>query len=205
MTENLKLALDEPLIAPLVPQGARAKMAVLWDVHAKLAALSISGKEPALRQIRLAWWRDSFAALRAGKSVPAEPLLQAVASELLDVLSAPAMADLAEARLQALAGEWDPPDIVAYGRQLFALSATVLGQPQDGGAAWALVETALALDDQRQASSLLAAAAAMGRGGSGPRALVVLDRLACAIAARDGKRSRGREQLLVLRVGLLGR
>jgi 15-cis-phytoene synthase len=202
--ENLLLTLNEPLISPLVPEVARGKIGVLWDVHARLASLSMTGQEPALRQIRLAWWRDSLAMLRTGDSVPAEPLLQAVAAQLLPVMSATALADLAQARMDALSDEWAAAPLMTYGEQLFVLSARVMDARPAGGAAWALVDAAIALDEPVPAA-LFAAVQHVSVQGDGPRALRALDRLAVAIARRGGLRFRGREQMLVLRVGLFGR
>jgi 15-cis-phytoene synthase len=205
MTDNLKLAPDEPLIMPLTPHGVRGKIAVLWDVHDRLSALSMTGSEPALRQIRLAWWRDSLAALRAGAAPPAEPLLQAVAEQLLSDVAADALADLAEARLDLVGREWASDAVAAYGQTLFFLSAALLDEECAGGAVWAMTDVALRSPTGDARDDLLRAAAQSPVPRGGPRALYVLDRLAASIAQRGGERLRRREQLLVLRAGLFGR
>jgi 15-cis-phytoene synthase len=205
MTEHLTLKPNNPLIEPLVPQGVRARLAVLWDVHERLSSLSMTGREPALRQIRLVWWRDALGGLGQGDSAPAEPLLGRVTADLLPVPGGAALAELAEARLAMLDSDWAVEETSAYGALLFRQSASLLGEDGVGGGCWSLLEVALALETQPLRDNLLAAAAAMPAAATGPKVLRVLDRLARSIARRGGGRARGREQLLILRVGLLGR
>ena len=59
--------------------------------------LFATGSEPAIREIRLAWWQERLAALRPGQ-VPAEPLLEA--------LSPMCTSDAVRARLAAVPEAW---------------------------------------------------------------------------------------------------
>lgn len=180
-------------------------MGTLWDLHARLSALSISGREPALRQIRLTWWRDSLTQLGSTGLVPAEPLLQRIATDLLPVISSAVLANLAEARSVIIGEHWRAASVEQYGECLFAASQLLLGGKNDGGRVWALVDAAIADPDSGRASTLLGAARGARLGMSNHRALKTLDYLAQLIAKRNGARSRVREQLAVLRVGIFGR
>lgn len=208
MQADIELSLTEPLIWPLVPQKKSDAVATLWRLDARLMALALAGREPALRQIRLAWWRDALAAIDAPDArVPDEPLLRDVAAQLCPHLAGSMLADLAEARLAALGSDWATGDVMAAGEMLFGLTARIWEQRPGtaGGGAWALTSAALALAGETPAPGLLAAAAALPPQPAQPRPLAVLDRLARQIARRGGRRHRAREQGLILRVGLLGR
>lgn len=203
MTQNLILGLLEPLIWPLVPVQARAQIALLWQIHDRLSALSFAGREPALRQIRLAWWRDALAALaQPDARVPAEPLLAEIAQSQLKPAQ---LAGLAEARLIALSSDWAHADVGNYGNLLFAATGGVLMQAASEGAAWALVDVAQQIDDPARRAEMFAAAANSPAAPAKARCLVVLDRLARRIARNHGARNRAREQAIILRVGLFGR
>ena len=208
MQAEIQLSLFEPLIQPLVPAGNRACVDILWRLETRLSELCFAGKEPALRQIRLAWWRDALAALDApNRRVPDEPLLRDVAAMLLPILSGAQLAAHAEAKLAALSTDWATDDVMAAGQSLFVLMAPLLGSTArcHGGAAYMLTATALAVEDGADRARLLRAAAALPLTSGQPRALAVLDRLARRIACHGGRRSRVSEQALILRVGLFGR
>lgn len=60
----------------------RAALAALFGLDDALAALLRTTSEPALGQMRLAWWREALERLDAGPA-PAEPVLRALAAEVL--------------------------------------------------------------------------------------------------------------------------
>ena len=151
--------------------------------------------DPMLGAIRLAWWRERLEELDSGV-VPAEPRLQAAASELLPV-------HVAGRDIAGLEGGWlhmfDPfPWTVATseaiwlrGRLLFGLGAGILGEAdepiQAAGGLWALVDAARHCSDaaSRQLLTEQARTFARGLGGSRfARELRPLSMLA-ALAARD--------------------
>jgi 15-cis-phytoene synthase len=208
MLPDLQLSLSEPLIRPLVPTPLRGLTDIVWRLDERLWSLSRAGKEPALRQIRLAWWRDALAALDATDArVPDEPLLRDIAANLLPTVSGTTLAAFADARLAALGSDWANDVVIAAGRRLFDLTRQILtgDLSTSGGACHALVSAALAMDDSDLRQKLLKAASEVPPTADQPRALAVLDQLARSIARRDGQRRRGREQALILRVGLFGR
>lgn len=207
MQTEIDLSVTDPLIAPLVRPDARAAVTLLWQLDSRLAELATAGREPALRQIRLAWWRDALDSMDdANARVPDEPLLRDVAAILAPRLGGGALAELAEAYSGAVGSDWAPDDVMATGRALFALTERLEGaEAQGGGAAFGLARAALRTEaDGIRASLLHAAAQAMVPAGQG-RVLAVLDRLGQQIGKAKGQRFRRREQWLVLRVGLLGR
>ena len=230
------LGLGEPLIAPLVPPPLRDDVMLLWALDRRFAELARTGKEPALRQIKLRWWSEQLAALSPGM-VPSEPLLTLVGERLLGRIGAGELAALADAWESEAVGEVDLSG--ARGVILFGMTARLLGTGDADVAAagrlWALVErglvegclsdgvsTSLDMSGNFSGSPLKSAhvepfdclAGAQDKlppkGGSRdtvglPRALAALTALARSIAKRGGVRSRWREQLVVFRVGLLGR
>ncbi len=200
--------IEHPLIFPLVAADVRAPVARLWQLDARLAQLALAGREPALRQIRLAWWRDRLAAI-GDAPAPAEPLLAAVADELAPSIPPARLAALAEAWMAVVAEEdgaaaWRP-----RGHALYALTTDLLGTPQPGtaaGAGWSMVDGALMTAAAADAPLWSAATAALAAPAPRlPRALAALDALARTIARARGRRRAGREQWAILRAGLTGR
>lgn len=208
MQPEVQLSLLDPLIWPLVPVQFRARIALLWQLEARLTQLSWGGKEPALRQIKLAWWRDALAALDAPNArAPAEPLLGDIASGLVPIIAGQSLAHHADAKLMVVSSDWAVNDVMAAGASLFALTARLCeaNGAEFGGAHYGLTSAALAIDDDAARGRLFATAAARAVPRGQPHALAVLDRLAQAIARHGGKRRHRREQALILRVGLFGR
>lgn len=62
---------DMQLSLAYASHNARAALAALWRLDAGLASIAMNGREVALRQIRLAWWRE-----QGHRANPAEPLAQ---------------------------------------------------------------------------------------------------------------------------------
>src|SRR5688572_20804059 len=65
-----------------VPAARRPALEALWRLDAAFGAVLITGREPMISRIRLAWWRESLERLDR-EPPPAEPVLQAVALHLL--------------------------------------------------------------------------------------------------------------------------
>jgi phytoene synthase len=66
-----------------VPRDLRSALEALWRLDDRLAPLGVGrGGNPAVDQIKLAWWRDALKALDHGPP-PGEPLLQNIAQHLL--------------------------------------------------------------------------------------------------------------------------
>ncbi len=196
------LRLTHPLILPLVAPPIRDAVAALWTLDARLAELARAGREPALRQIRLAWWSEQLAKLDR-RSAPAEPVLQSVATDLLPHIDGVASATLADAWV---AEALDDADGAERGAALFALTGKLLGRGDTdmlavAGRGWALVERSVA----SSASQWNPQAFSGVRLSVLPRPLAAITAVARRIARHDGKRSAGREQALLFRVGLIGR
>lgn len=205
----IELSLLDPLIWPLVPEHARGAIAVLWRLDAHLGQMAVTGSEPVLRQIRLAWWRDQLADLNGAMTSP-DPLLQDVATQLSGRLDPAKVADLAEA--------WSEQAIVESGNstgktgnRLFDLSAMLIASadpvPMMAGRGWALVRDALSCNAAASAAIWTDAQEMLSPIAINhlPRSLAVLVGLARRIAGRRGRRSRWREQAVIVRIGLLGR
>lgn len=78
-------ATDNPergLISIYAPASQRSAFAALLALDATLAQLLRTTTEPALGQMRLAWWRESLEKLDHSPA-PAEPVLNAIATTLL--------------------------------------------------------------------------------------------------------------------------
>ncbi len=208
----MRLHLVDPLIWPLVPPEHRASIFTLWSLNDRFAQIAQSGNEAALRQIKLIWWRDALDHVSKGSSAPSEPLLQAVeGARWPDDVKAAAVA-LADAWAVRVAGPL-PHAIAQTGEQLFAITHALLaggtsatGMVTTGGAIWALTTAAEIEPDSALRRELFAEAQVIAvPRQSMHRSLLALEYLARQIAIRHGQRSAAREQMLVLRVGLLGR
>lgn len=69
---------ERGLILAYAPAAKRAALAAILGLDDALGLLLRTTTQPALGQIRLAWWRDRLSALDAGEA-PAEPVLLALA------------------------------------------------------------------------------------------------------------------------------
>jgi phytoene synthase len=76
--------LDRDQVLALSYVGVRRRPAAeaLWRLDAALGAVLTSGREPLIKQIKLAWWRDALEALDRNPA-PAEPVLEAVGEHVL--------------------------------------------------------------------------------------------------------------------------
>src|SRR5687768_12527122 len=73
---------DRILALSYVPAKRRAAVGTLWRLDSALGAALAGGREPMISRIKLAWWREALEKLDR-EPAPAEPLLQAVAEQLL--------------------------------------------------------------------------------------------------------------------------
>ncbi|MBX9881937.1 MAG: hypothetical protein K2X73_08185 [Sphingomonas sp.] len=164
------------------PRQARAGLAALFMLDDTLAAALRLGRDPAVRQLRLTWWYEALGRLDTAPPPP-EPLLQALAAELLP-------RGVRGAELATLTDGWDVllnPDplseagLLAYaeGRgRVFTLAARVLGGAGAGvapaGQGWALAELAghvSRVEEARAAAALAAPLLAAGLREPWPRPL----------------------------------
>jgi 15-cis-phytoene synthase len=73
---------ERALILSYAPAADRAALEALLALDGALAQLLRTTREPALGQLRLAWWREALARLDR-EAAPAEPVLMAIAGEVL--------------------------------------------------------------------------------------------------------------------------
>lgn len=73
---------ERMLALSYAPAAGRGALAALLALDAALAQLLRTTREPALGQMRLAWWREALARLDQ-EPAPAEPVLQALEREVL--------------------------------------------------------------------------------------------------------------------------
>jgi phytoene synthase len=158
-----------------------------------------TSSDPQLGAIRLAWWRERLEELDGGGSAPAEPRLQAVASELLPTgVTGAELSQLEDAWLPLLEpfpwGDAQADGLKLRGRILFGIGARLLGgkanDAETVGELWSLVDGADHCSDQESRDYLREEArkliAAVPRMPSNVRPLTVLAALAAADIAREG-------------------
>ena len=144
IADELKLRDRERWLACLyAAEPARQALVALLALDCELAHLVATTTEPMLGEIRLAWWRDRLIELDT-RPTPAQPLLQALQSQVLPRGVTGAELALLEDRWLCLLGEDDaalPEAHIEGGGVLFALAARLLGgDPVQGtilGRAWA--------------------------------------------------------------------
>lgn len=138
--------------------GKRAALSALLALDEALASLMRTTTEPAIAQIRLAWWREQVGAL--GKSAaPAMPVLEGLACHVvpqgIDPLRLVGIVEgwevLVEAERMDEAALSD--FAVKRGGGLFAIGGDLLGRsvPPDAGAGWALAGLARHLQSPGEA------------------------------------------------------
>src|SRR5687768_18599387 len=87
---------DVALALASAPEPARAAVKALWALDHALGAVLVTGREPMISRIRLAWWRESLEKLDR-EPPPPEPVLAAVAQHLLPAgLTGTALAEMEE-------------------------------------------------------------------------------------------------------------
>lgn len=210
--------LDPTLAVALAwqPVATRPALACVFELDRRLAAVVAQAREPALAQIRLAWWRDRLADAPASAGL-GEPLLATLSEHwgedagrlrvlvdgwehLLGEAPLPAedMAAFAAGRAEALAAL---ADLAAPVERDPAAYAT--------GQAWAFADLAWRSSDERErrlARSLGLSNAAPPPRSRALRGIAVLGGLANRALRRGEPPMHGRAAaLLAIRLGMFGR
>ena len=86
---------DRWLASRFAPAEVRARLVAIYALNHEIARTADVVSQPAIGDIRLAWWRDALAEVAEGKPPRSHPILQAVAAR---DAQAPAWARLIEAR-----------------------------------------------------------------------------------------------------------
>ena len=191
---------DRRLVLAYAPARARPALAALWRLDVTFGAVLATGREPMVTRIRLAWWRDALAALDAAPS-PAEPVLQALAAEVLPAgVAGAALAAMEEGWAELLGEAPLGREALSFyaerrGGLLFRHSAHLLGGEADAaveaaGARWALVDLARRSGRSEEAAAALQAAGGFADAPAWPRRLRPLAMLSL-LASRDLARGPG--------------
>ena len=144
---------DRYLTALLAPAERRESLFALYAFNLEVARVRESTREPIMGQMRLQWWRDSLAELRAGRLRSHEvlkPLAAAIEAHNLDVGLLDRLLDTRERDMES-APPADLAELLRYAQgtssTLVELALETLGEPappvreagRSLGVAWALV------------------------------------------------------------------
>lgn len=152
---------ERALVLTYAAPGARDALAALLALDDALAKLLRSTREPAIGQIRLAWWRERLESLETGPP-PAEPVVLGLAASGVPGASLVPVVDgwevLIEERL-------DSDALARFGAgrgALFVAAGKALGAKGDplaeAGQGWALADLARHLGDEGEAAEARAMA-----------------------------------------------
>lgn len=153
---------ERNLVLTYVPAPRLPAIAALFALDDMLAEILRTTSEPAIGQIRLTWWHDALGKLDSGPP-PAQPILQAVARDLLPLgvrgADAATMIDGWDVLIEE--STLDPDALRRFGdgrgATLFGLAARVLGGSSDlemvrlAGIGWALADLASGLSSPAEA------------------------------------------------------
>ncbi len=210
-----RLSLENPILLAMMPIRARAAIRAIWAFDASLAGVVArgAGGEAMLAQLRLAWWRDEIADLSGLKNRP-DPVLSALA-EVVPITGDAALVDLHTAwEALLLAHPFDAAEAIRHadrrGQALEGLSCAVLKvdvlMGSTIGSNWAATDLALHVGDPDIRAALFDHVVRAPNNATGaPRALKALAGWSRRIAARRGKPAPLRDQLYLLRMGMIGR
>lgn len=187
MNASLNAPPEDPeraLILAYAPADGRAALLALLALDDALAQLLRTTSQPAVGQLRLAWWREALAKLDTAPP-PAEPVLRGLAAELLPRgVTGASLVPIVHG-WEVLVEEEEALDALALARyaagrgSLFVAAGAALGSQGDplasGGEGWALADLARHLGDGTEADAARAAAA---------------PRLAAALGQRWSRRGR---------------
>jgi 15-cis-phytoene synthase len=121
---------DRYLAALYAPAEVRPALIALFGIDAELGAVVAGTTEPMIGEIRLAWWREALEGLDSG-TVPAQPLLQLAAAELLPRgIGGAALGGLEDRWLGMIGNSEVPVAHVEGGGVLFGLAARLLGSDE---------------------------------------------------------------------------
>jgi phytoene synthase len=193
---TLELDPDRRLALAYVPAAVRPALEALWRLDVTFAAILATGREPAVSQIKLAWWREALERLDRDPPPP-EPVLQALAAHVLPTgLTGAALAEMEAGWVLLLPGDQLGAEaLAAYaaarGGLLFRFSAFLLGaaesRVEQAGEGWALVDLARHSRKPDEKTDALSAASVRLDAWCWPRPLRPLGMLA-ALARRDAAR-----------------
>lgn len=161
---------ERQLALSYAPGPVRPALGVLFALDARLGSLLRQSSDAMVGQLRVTWWYEALIALDKAPP-PAEPLLRALAAQLLPL-------GITGAQLAAVTDGWElllgddlgePETLARYaaarGGKLFALAAQVMGAAdrmaaimEKAGEGWALVDLARHVRDPVIAHAALAAA-----------------------------------------------
>ena len=186
------------------PAAIRPALLSIHALDLELAKIVATTTEPMLGEIRLAWWREQLEGLDRGQ-VPAQPVLQALAAEVLPRGVTGAALALFEDAWVARLDDDLATHVEARGRTVFGALAAVLGG-QDAealGRSWAageaarLGETVPSITTPRPPTALrsLAGMSALGR----------RDSAVFAAGLPPESRATPVRQLILLRAVMFGR
>lgn len=150
-TNDDELSPEQWLALAYVPPDRRDALGAVWALDARMRRMFAGGREAMVFHIKLAWWGERVAELRAGH-VPAEPLLTRLA-EFVDLPDARThLIRLIDGWRELTPGEaWTRAMLDAHaagrGRALVALAGTILrGVPHEAlliaGEGYALADLA---------------------------------------------------------------
>lgn len=157
---------DERLLAlRYAPEASRAGLAALLALDDRLGAILRSTREPLVGQMRLTWWHEALCSLDTTPP-PAEPVLAALAREVVPSIAGTTLATMIEGWEALLDPQIDQAALethaAARGSRLFRAMAAVIGTGADGiagaGRGWALADIALHVSDTRIARQARVAA-----------------------------------------------
>lgn len=193
MTGTPDLNPERALAFSYAPRSGAAALEALFALDDALAQLLRTTREPAVGQLRLAWWREALAKLD-NEPAPAEPVLQALAREVLPRgVRGAALVPIVHGWEVLIEEEALTPDALrrfGEGRgALFVAAGAVIGAgPKDplveAGQGWALADLARHLQVAEEAAEAralampLLEAAAAGYWSRNGRALGALAHLA---------------------------
>lgn len=196
---------ERALAVAYAPASVRPALTALFALDERLGAIVAGTTEPTIGLIRLAWWREALERLDA-VSPPAEPLLRAVAGDVLPRgLSGTALSQIEPGWAALLDGEDDADTVARFARSrggtLFALAAHLLGSDDPrlphAGEVWSLVDLvhrhsspAIRLQALERARTTLAHIP-RGQWKTAARPLAALLALARRDLASDGPRVQG--------------
>jgi phytoene synthase len=166
---NPDLDPERRLALAYVPADRRPALEALWRLDVALGQVLATGTDPMISRIRLAWWREALERLDREKA-PAEPILQALAAEVVPKgVSGAELATMVDGwEVLVEPGQLGPSDLDDYasarGGLLFRHAARLLGgdeHPVDAaGARWALADLARRCGTAAEAKAAIEAAGA---------------------------------------------
>ena len=148
-TPDERAVVERRMILSYSPSNARAGLAALLALDDLLGGVVAKAREPMIGQMRLTWWHGALTALDTAPP-PAEPVLQALARDVLARVPGSARAGQGEGWEELLDPE--PPDdarLHAFaehrGAALFHAAGAMLGAAPDdplapAGRGWALAD-----------------------------------------------------------------